>query len=143
MSKKISEIEEEIVEEFSLFDDWMDKYQYIIEMGQQLPGLEESDKSEDNIVRGCQSRVWLTAEEKEGNVAFGADSDAIITKGLIALLVRVLSGQQATDIAKADLGFVDKIGIREHLSPTRSNGLNSMIKKMKLYAIAFQARQHM
>lgn len=141
MTKSITEIEEEIIEEFSLFDDWMDKYQYIIELGQQLPGLPESDKQEDNIVHGCQSQVWLTAAVKDGNVAFGADSDAIITKGLIAMLVRVLSGHSPEEVLNAQLSFVDKIGIRDHLSPTRSNGLNAMIKKMKYYALGLTVQQ--
>ncbi|RMG64762.1 MAG: SufE family protein [Bacteroidetes bacterium] len=141
MSKSIQEIEAEIVEEFSLFDDWMDKYQYIIEMGQAVEALPESDKTEDNLVRGCQSRVWLTAQTEANEVYYRADSDAIITKGLIAMLMRVLSGQPPEAIVQAELGFVDQIGIRQHLSPTRSNGLNAMIKKMKLYALALQARE--
>ncbi|MCL4160047.1 UNVERIFIED_CONTAM: hypothetical protein GTU68_044787 [Idotea baltica] len=119
----------------------MDKYQYIIELGQQLPGLPEADKQEDNIVHGCQSQVWLTAAFNDGNVAFGADSDAIITKGLIAMLVRVLSGHTPTEVLNAQLSFVDKIGIRDHLSPTRSNGLNAMIKKMKYYALGLTVQQ--
>ncbi|GAB4413326.1 MAG: SufE family protein [Bacteroidia bacterium] len=141
MSNAIAEIEQAIVEEFSLFDDWMDKYQYIIDMGQELPGLPEADKTEDNIVRGCQSKVWLKARHEADKVYFDADSDAIITRGLIAMLVRVLSGQRAADILSAEMAFVDQVGIRQHLSPTRSNGLNAMIKKMKLYALAFQTQQ--
>lgn len=135
----IQEIEAELVDEFSFFDDWMDKYQHIIDMGQELPSLEDESKSEDNIVHGCQSRVWLASGQEAGKVVYRADSDAIITKGLIAMLIRVLSGQTPEDIVKAELGFVDKIGIREHLSPTRSNGLNAMIKQMKYYALAAQA----
>ncbi|MEL6676293.1 MAG: SufE family protein [Bacteroidota bacterium] len=140
MAQAIQEIEQEIVEEFALFDDWMDKYQYIIEMGQELQGLPEPDKVDENIVRGCQSQVWLTANLEGEAVVFEADSDAIITKGLIGMLVRVFSGQQPSAILNARLDFVDQIGIREHLSPTRSNGLNAMIKKMKMYALAFQAK---
>lgn len=140
MSRKIEEIEQEIVEEFSMFDDWMDKYQYIIEIGQSLPEMDSASKTEDNLVRGCQSQVWLTAKPEEGRVYFQADSDAIITKGLIGLMARVLSGQKPADILDARLEFVDKIGIREHLSPTRSNGLNAMIKKMKLYAFALNSQ---
>lgn len=130
----ISEIESEIIDEFSLFDDWTDKYQYIIEMGQTLPSIPAKDKTEENLVRGCQSQVWLTAEKKDDLIIFHADSDAIITKGLIAMLVRVLSHHAAAEIIHADLSFIDKIGLREHLFPTRANGLNEMIKKMKMYA---------
>lgn len=130
----ISEIEYEIIDEFSLFDDWTDKYQYIIEMGQTLPAIPTTDKTEDNLVRGCQSQVWLTAEKKDDLIIFHADSDAIITKGLIAMLVRVLSHHSAAEIIQADLSFIDKIGLREHLFPTRANGLNEMVKKMKMYA---------
>jgi cysteine desulfuration protein SufE len=140
MAKTIAQAEAEIIEEFSVFDNWMDKYQYIIETGQALPGLPEQDKQEENLVRGCQSQVWLTAEQRQGEVVYAADSDAIITRGLIALLVRVLSGHSPAEILAADLRFVDQIGIREHLSPTRSNGLNAMIKKMKLFALGLQAR---
>ena len=135
----IQEIEAELIEEFSFFDDWMDKYQHIIDMGQELPSLEDRSKTEDNIVHGCQSRVWLTSGQESEKVVYRADSDAIITKGLIAMLIRVMSDQTPEDIIKAELNFVDKIGIREHLSPTRSNGLNAMIKQMKYYALAAQA----
>lgn len=138
MSQTIGAAAEELVEEFSMFDDWMDKYQYLIEMGQSLPSLPESRKTEDNIVHGCQSRVWLTAEHQDGKVKYAADSDAIITKGLIAMLMRVLSDQSPKEILASDLAFIDQIGMREHLSPTRSNGLNSMIKQMKYYALALQ-----
>ncbi len=130
----ISDIELEIIDEFSLFDDWTDKYQYIIEMGQTLPSIPAADKTEENLVRGCQSQVWLTAEKKDDLVIFHADSDAIIVKGLIAMMVRVLSHHSATEIIQADLSFIDKIGLRDHLFPTRANGLNEMIKKMKIYA---------
>lgn len=138
----IAEIEEELAEEFSLFDNWMDRYQYIIEMGQSLPPLDDHHKNDDNIVHGCQSKVWLVANEENGQITYRADSDAIITKGLIAMLMRVLSGQKPEDILQTELKFVDAVGIREHLSPTRSNGLNSMIKQMKYYALAFKARQN-
>ncbi len=139
MGQSIKEIEAEIIEEFSFFDDWMDKYQHIIEMGQTLSSLPDDKKTEDNIVHGCQSRVWLSAPPQPDHVEYRADSDAIITKGLIAMLIRVLSGQPPQAILNADLAFVDAIGIREHLSPTRSNGLTAMIKQMKYYALAAQA----
>lgn len=137
--KTITDIEQELVDEFSLFEDWMDKYQHIIEMGQELSSLPEQEKTDDNIVHGCQSRVWLSSQREANKVLYLADSDAIITKGLIAMLIRVLSGQCPEDILKAELTFIDKLGIREHLSPTRSNGLNAMIKQMKYYAIAQMA----
>lgn len=139
MGQTIKEIEAEIIEEFSFFDDWMDKYQHIIEMGQSLSSLAEDKKTDDNIVHGCQSRVWLSASPQPDQIEYRADSDAIITKGLIAMLIRVLSGQPPQEILNADLAFVDAIGIREHLSPTRSNGLTAMIKQMKYYALAAQA----
>jgi cysteine desulfuration protein SufE len=133
----IKEIETEIVEEFDLFgDDWEGKYEHLIELGKSLPLIEEKYKTEDRLIKGCQSRVWLHSEIKDGKVIYTADSDAIITKGLVALMVRVLSGQQPGDIVNADLTFIDKIGLKEHLSPTRANGLVSMIKQMKLDALA-------
>jgi len=135
----IKETEEEIVEEFSLFDDWMGKYDHLIELGKSLPLIDEKYKTDDNLVRGCQSKVWLHAELKDGEVEYTADSDAVITKGIIAVLVRVLSGKRPEEIVHAGLGFIDEIGLKEHLSPTRSNGLVSMIRQMKLYALAFQA----
>ncbi|MEZ4774439.1 MAG: SufE family protein [Bacteroidia bacterium] len=140
MTRPIQEIEEEIVDEFSLFEEWLDKYEYIIEMGQNLPGLPESDKTPDFIVHGCQSQVWLRAEMDDDMITFRADSDAIITKGLIAMLMRVLSQQPPQTILNAKLEFIDRIGMREHLSPTRSNGLNAMIKQMKNYALAFSMK---
>ncbi|WNJ19418.1 SufE family protein [Pontibacter sp. G13] len=140
MSNLIHTREEELMEEFSLFDDWMDKYQYIIELGQNLPEMSETDKNEDNRVHGCQSQVWLTADLDGDKVVYEADSDAIITKGLVGMLTRVLSGNTPQEILQAELKFVDQAGIREHLSPTRSNGLNSMIKKMKMYALAFHQK---
>ncbi|MDP5172692.1 MAG: SufE family protein [Bacteroidia bacterium] len=140
MSQAIKDIEADLIDEFSFFDDWMDKYQHIIEMGQDLPGIDQASKTDDNIVHGCQSRVWLVAKVEGDRVIYRADSDAIITKGLIAMLIRVLSGQTADTIIQADLAFMEKIGIREHLSPTRSNGLSAMIKQMKFYAIAAKGR---
>ena len=136
----ITDIQEEIIGEFSSFDDWMDKYQLIIDMGSSLPGLDEQFKTDDNLIEGCQSRVWLHAGMQDGKVLFQADSDAIITKGLIALLMRVWSGQTPEDILASDLHFIDAIGLSEHLSPTRSNGLLSMGKQMRCYALAFSAK---
>ncbi len=137
----INEIQDEIIEEFSLFDDWMDKYQYLIDLSKNLPIIDESYKKEDNLIKGCQSQVWLFAELKDGKVIFTADSDAIITKGIISLLIRVLSNQTPDDILQCDLHFIEKIGLKENLSPTRSNGLLAMIKQMKIYALAFKAKQ--
>lgn len=133
----INEIQEELIEEFSLFDDWMEKYEYIIQLGKELPLIDEQYKKDENLIKGCQSKVWLHASYEEGKVVFTADSDAIITKGLVAMVIRVLSGQTPKDISEAQLYFVDRIGLKEHLSVTRSNGLLSMIKQMKLYAVAF------
>lgn len=141
MAKTIEEIQDEIVGEFSLFDSWMDKYNYIIELGKSLSPLGEKYKMEDYLVRGCQSRVWLRAVPKDDRLHFEADSDAIIVKGLIALLLRVLSDQKPEDIIQSDLKFIDRIGLKEHLSPTRSNGLVAMIRKMKYYGIAHQSKQ--
>jgi cysteine desulfuration protein SufE len=132
----IAEIENEIVEDFELFDDWEGKYDYLIGLGKDLPLIDEKYKTDEYLVRGCQSRVWLHASHEGNRIFYTADSDAIITKGLVALMVKVLNGQKAENIAKAELGFIDKIGLKEHLSPNRSNGLASMIKQMKLYAIA-------
>tara|TARA_B100001758_G_C18349122_1_gene578795 strand:- start:29 stop:448 length:420 start_codon:yes stop_codon:yes gene_type:complete len=134
----ISAIQAEIVEEFNMFEDWMEKYEYIIELGKTLPMIDEKNKTENSLIKGCQSRVWLHAYEKNGNIIYSADSDAIITKGIVAILIRVLSNQDAKEIAKADLAFIDKIGFKEQLSQTRANGLVSMIKEMKLYALAYQ-----
>jgi len=132
----IASIEAEIIEEFSMFEDWTDKYQYIIEMGQTLPSLPAEYKTEENLVRGCQSNVWLTAKTENDLVIYQADSDAIITKGLVALLVRVLSHHSAAEILSSNLSFMDEIKLQEHLSPTRANGLTAMVQKMKLYAKA-------
>lgn len=137
----IEEIEKEIVGEFSVYEDWMDKYAYLIEIGNSIPAMEEQHKTDDNLIKGCQSRVWFYPEMRDGRLYFMADSDAIITKGIAALLVRVFSGQKPEDIAKADLSFIDEIGLTQHLSPTRSNGLVSMIKQIKMYAIAYSAKK--
>ena len=136
----IAEIEEEILDEFALFDDWMQKYEYLIELGKDLPLIEEQFKDEDHIIKGCQSQVWLNAENNSGEISFSADSDAIITKGIISLLIRVFNNQQAKEIIIADLKFIDEIGLKEHLSPTRSNGLVSMIKQIKTYALAYSVQ---
>ncbi|MBQ0069015.1 MAG: SufE family protein [Bacteroidales bacterium] len=138
---KINDIQDEIIEEFEGFDDWMDRYQVIIDMGNALPALEEKYKTADNIIEGCQSRVWLQADYEDGVLNFTADSDAIIVKGIISMLVRVLSGHTPAEILDAELYFIDRIGLHEHLSPTRSNGLVAMIKKIRAYALAFQAQQ--
>ncbi len=134
----IAAIQEEIVEEFNMFEDWMEKYEYIIELGKALPIIDNNLKIEENLIKGCQSRVWLNAEHKNGRITYTADSDAIITKGIVAILIRVLSNQNTAEIAKADLAFIDEIGLKEQLSQTRANGLVSMIKEMKLYALAYQ-----
>ena len=136
----ITEIEAQIASEFSAFDDWMDKYNYLIELGKDLKVIDEKYRVQNNLITGCQSRVWLHGEFRDGNVYFSADSDAVITKGLISLMIRVLDGQSPDEILNAELSFVDKIGLKEHLSPTRSNGLTSMIKQMKLYALAFKTK---
>jgi cysteine desulfuration protein SufE len=136
--KSVAEIENEIVEEFELFDDWADKYQYIIELGQKLSVLNEEYKTEENKIKGCQSSVWLNSYEKDGRIFFEADSDSTFVKGEIALLIRALSGQKPEDIVSTELSFIDKIGLRQHIAVTRANGLASMIKQMKLYALAFQ-----
>lgn len=137
---RIEEIQEEIVDEFSMFDDWMQRYEYIIELGKSLPLIDEKYKTEENIIKGCQSKVWVHADEKDGNVVFTADSDAILTKGIIAILIRAFSNHSPKDILEANTDFIDKIGLKEHLSPTRANGLVSMIKQIKMYALAFQAK---
>ena len=136
--KSIDEIKQEIVGEFAAFDDWMDKYAYLIEVGTALPAMEERWKGEENLIKGCQSRVWLHAEARDGRLYLQADSDAITTKGMVALLVRVFSGQPPAEIEAAGLEFIDEIGLRDHLNPTRSNGLLAMVKQIKYYAIAFK-----
>jgi len=137
----IDEIQQQIIEEFSLYEDWMDKYNYLIELSKDLPLIHENEKTDQNLIKGCQSNVWLAAEYKDGVIQFRGDSDAIITKGIIALLIRVLSGQKPKDIIDADLYFIDQIGLRQNLSPSRSNGLLSMLKNMRLYAIAIHEKQ--
>ncbi len=136
----IKEIQEEIIDEFSMFDDWMQRYEYMIELGKSLPLIEDNYKTDDNIIKGCQSKVWVHAELDSDKLVFTADSDAIITKGIIAILIRVFSNQRPSDIIAADTEFIDEIGLKEHLSPTRANGLVSMIKQLKLYAIAYQTQ---
>lgn len=137
----INEVQDEIIEEFSGFDDWMDKYQLLIDMGSGQEPLPEEYKTEQNLIDGCQSRVWLQADYREGRVVFRAESDALIVKGIVDLLVRVLSGYTPQEILDADLYFIDRIGLKEHLSPTRSNGLVAMLKQMKMYALAFKAKE--
>lgn len=138
--KSISDIQEEIVAEFELYDDWMDKYNYLIELSKDLPLISDRLKVKENLISGCQSKVWLNAEYNEGRVSFTADSDAIITKGIVALLIRVFSARTPREIMDADLFFIDRIGLRQNLSPTRSNGLLSMIKQMRLYALAYHSK---
>ena len=141
MNNAINDIQDEIIDEFSGFSDWMDKYSYIIEMGNSLPPIEERMKTPDNIIEGCQSRVWLNAEYADGKILFTADSDAIIVKGIISMLIRVLSGHTTAEILDADLYFIDRIGLTEHLSPTRSNGLLAMVKQIKMYALAYKTKE--
>ena len=138
--KTINELQDEVVEEFSGFDDWMDKYQMLIDLGNDLEPLDDKYKTEQNLIDGCQSRVWLQCDYADGKLVFTADSDAIIVKGIIALLIQVLSGHTPKEILDADLYFIDKIGLREHLSPTRSNGLLAMVKQIKAYAIAYSVK---
>jgi len=136
----INESQDEIIEEFELFDDWADKYEYIIDLGKKLKSFPEEQKTEDNIIKGCQSRVWLNAHKEDENLVFDADSEAIIVKGLVNMLIRVLSGHTPQEIAKADLYFMEKIGMSQHLAQTRSNGLASMVKQMKNFAIAYSLK---
>ena len=133
----INEIQDQIIEEFSAFEDWMDKYSYLIELGRECPMIDEKDKKENNLIKGCQSKVWVSAELIDGKMVIKADSDAVITKGIVTLLLRVLNNQKPQDVYDANLYFIDQIGLSTHLSPTRSNGLLSMIKQIKLYAIAY------
>lgn len=137
----VQEEERAVVDEFSIFEDWMDKYEYIIELGKSLQVIDERDKTEENLIKGCQSRVWLSSRFEDGKIFFAADSDAIITKGIIALLVRVFNGRTPEEILSSDFSFVEKIGLKENLSPTRANGLVSMIKQIKSYAVAYSAKQ--
>jgi cysteine desulfuration protein SufE len=137
----IEEIEKEIEDEFGMFDDWMDKYNYLIELGKDCPMIETKDKNDNNLIKGCQSKVWVSADMVDGVMDIKADSDAVITKGIITLLLRVFNHQKPQDVAKADLHFIDTIGLTQHLSPTRSNGLLAMIKQIKLYALAFSMKE--
>lgn len=139
--RTINELQDEVIEEFSDFDDWMDKYQLLIDLGSEQEPLPEEYKTEQNLIDGCQSRVWLQADYENGALKFRAESDALIVKGIVALLVRVLSGHTPSEILDADLYFIDSIGLKEHLSPTRSNGLVAMLKQMKMYALAFKAKE--
>ena len=138
MKNSIKDIEEEIVDEFNMFENWIDKYDYLIDLGKSLPKIDSIYKTQENIITGCQSQVWLHAKKEDNKVVFTADSDAIMTKGIIAMLIRVLSGQKAENIINTNLDFINKIGLNEQLSQTRANGLNSMIKQMKIYALAFK-----
>ena len=139
----LQEKAQNVVDEFSIFDDWMDKYSHLIELGKELPLIDEQYKDESHLISGCQSRVWLQADYQDGKVVFSADSDAVITKGIVSLLIRVLSGSSPKEIVEADLTFLDEIGLKAHLSPTRANGLVSMVKQMKLYAKALQLKEGM
>ncbi|MDM8153926.1 SufE family protein [Bacteroides gallinaceum] len=139
--KTINELQDEVINEFSDFDDWMDKYQLLIDLGNEQEPLDEKYKTEQNLIDGCQSRVWLQADWAEGKIIFQAESDALIVKGIIALLIKVLSGHTPDEILDADLYFIDRIGLKEHLSPTRSNGLLAMVKQMRMYALAFKAKE--
>lgn len=138
----INEIQDEIIAEFSDFDDWMDRYQLLIDLGNEQAPLDEKYKTESNLIEGCQSRVWLHADYIDGNIVFQAESDALIVKGIIALLIKVLSGHTPEEILNADLYFIDRIGLHEHLSPTRSNGLLSMVKQIRMYALAFKTKEN-
>ena len=136
----IKEKQQEVIEEFEMFEDWMQRYEYMIELGKSLPLIDEKYKTDDNLIKGCQSRVWVHAELEGDQLAFTADSDAIITKGIVAILIRVFSNQHPSEIIEADTSFIDEIGLKEHLSPTRANGLVSMVKQLKMYAIAYQTQ---
>jgi cysteine desulfuration protein SufE len=136
----LTEAQREIVEEFSVFEDWLDKYNYLVELGNDLPALDPAYRTTENLINGCQSRVWLHADLVDGKMEYKADSDAIIVKGIVALLVKILNGRTPSEILENDLFFIDEIGLRQNLSPTRSNGLLAMVKKMRLYAMAYQAR---
>ena len=140
--KTIDEIQDEIIDEFSVFDDWMDKYALLIDLGNSLPPIEEKYKTNENLIEGCQSRVWLQADYRDGRIWFEAESVAIIVKGIVSLLVRVLSGRTPDEILNANLYFIDRIGLTEHLSPTRSNGLLAMVKQMRMYALAFKVKNN-
>ncbi|MCI6643236.1 MAG: SufE family protein [Alloprevotella sp.] len=136
----INDIQDEIIEEFTEMDDWMDRYQLLIDLGEEQAALPATDKTDDNLIDGCQSRLWLVCDERDGLLYYRAESDALIVKGIVALLIRILNGQSPADILASDLYFIDRIGLSDHLSPTRSNGLLSMVKQMRLYALAFQSK---
>jgi len=136
----IQDIQEELIDEFAMFEDWMQRYEYMIDLGHSLPLIDDKYKTDENLIKGCQSKVWLHSELNDGKIIFTADSDAIITKGIVAILVRAFSNQTPKDILDADTDFIDEIGLKEHLSPTRANGLVSMIKQMKMYAMAYQTK---
>ena len=138
----VDSVQEQIIQDFSLFDEWLDKYNYLIDLGNALPSIDPAHRTDNYVIKGCQSRVWVDARTEEGRVWFGADSDAIITKGIISLLIRVLNGRTPQEILDTDLYFIDRIGLRENLSPTRANGLLAMIKQMRLYALAFAAKNN-
>ncbi len=137
----INELQDNVIEEFSAFDDWMDKYALLIDLGNSLPPLDEKYKTESNLIEGCQSRVWLQADYTDGKIVFRGESDAVIVKGIVSLLISVISGHTPQEILDADLYFIEKIGLKEHLSPTRSNGLVAMVKQMRMYALAFRAKE--
>ncbi|MBR4229425.1 MAG: SufE family protein [Bacteroidales bacterium] len=136
----IQEIEQQIIDEFANFDEWLDRYAYLIDLGKDCPQIDEKDKNPQNLIKGCQSNVWLSCEQRDGRLWFRADSDAVITRGIISLLIRAFDGQTPADILAADITFIDAIGLREHLSPTRSNGLTAMLKQIKMYALAFSVK---
>ena len=136
----IQETEQQIIDEFANFDEWLDRYAYLIDLGRECPQIDEQNKTEQNLIRGCQSRVWLSCSYSDGRLHFRADSDAVITRGIISLLIRVFDGHTPEEILDADLAFIDAIGLKEHLSPTRSNGLTAMVKQMKMYALAYKVR---
>lgn len=137
----INELQDNVIEEFSAFDDWMDKYALLIDLGNSLPPLEEKYKTESNLIEGCQSRVWLQADYEDGKILFKGESDAVIVKGIISLLINIMSGHTPQEILDTDLYFIEKIGLKEHLSPTRSNGLVAMVKQMRMYALAFRTKE--
>jgi len=137
----IQEISQQVIDEFAQFDEWLDRYAYLIELGRECPQIDEKDKTEQNLIKGCQSRVWLSCAYDGGLLHFRADSDAVITRGIITLLIRVLDGHTPQEVLEADLAFIDAIGLKEHLSPTRSNGLTSMVKQMKMYALAYKMKE--
>ncbi|MCL3850563.1 MULTISPECIES: SufE family protein [Parabacteroides] len=137
----INELQDNVIEEFSAFDDWMDKYALLIDLGNSLPPLEEKYKTESNLIEGCQSRVWLQADYEDGKILFKGESDAVIVKGIVSLLINIMSGHTPQEILDTDLYFIEKIGLKEHLSPTRSNGLVAMVKQMRMYALAFRTKE--